>query len=323
MAVPASMSCSAEELQWQDALGFLCDVERVCVTAGAFAEGMELARVCRHPDAQWLCALFPDPGERLTEGLIEGVMETQGEDRRALFIISCLLRPTDPRKNDLLRRSAGLGYAPAQAACFDDEDMLSKGVAHGNRHAMFSLGNLWLRRGDTDRAMSLWKLAAQLGHSEAQWTYAERLPRTDPARYLWLGRSAAKGHFFALMRLRGDAVALVETMGREYVPGVLVFALGRALLGQVKESVKSALRSHRENGGECSKNVLAWATALQCVECYEQCIVGARAAIEAWIAAGRRLAVARDLRCVIARTLWEQAAHWMIAFPLSVESANN
>jgi hypothetical protein len=170
--------------------------------------------------------------------------------------------------------------------------MLNKGVAQGNRHALFSLGKLWWRSGDNDRAMKLWKLAGELGHSDAQWTYAEQLRRTDPERYVWLGRSAARGHFFALLRLRDDAIVLLETMGKERVPGALVFALGRALVGRVDESVKSALQS-RNHGGECSKNALAWEAGLQFLELYERCIVSVRTAIKTWVAVGRKLGVAR------------------------------
>ncbi len=51
-----------DQIKWADALdslgtlGFERDVSK----------GLQLARECQHPDAQWLCSLFPDVGDDVT-----------------------------------------------------------------------------------------------------------------------------------------------------------------------------------------------------------------------------------------------------------------
>jgi hypothetical protein len=97
----------AELIQWWDALDDICN--------GMFlphklAKGLAHARQCRHPDAQWLSALCPVGDGESREAVVR-VMEAQGDDPRALFILSFLGEFSQQR----LLRAAELGYAPAQA----------------------------------------------------------------------------------------------------------------------------------------------------------------------------------------------------------------
>jgi hypothetical protein len=114
----------AEEIKWWDALDVLTesdDVER----------GLRMARECQHPDARWLVSLFP-LGVSVTHAHVAKVLKQQGEDPRALYVLSSV-----KGCDDGLRRAAEMGYGPAQASlssCRWDEEAVSwaqKATANG------------------------------------------------------------------------------------------------------------------------------------------------------------------------------------------------
>jgi hypothetical protein len=72
-----------EQLKWWDvidALGVAWDVVHV-------KEAVEMARECRHPEAQWVASLFP-VDEAVTVPRFQEVMREQGEDARAMHLES-------------------------------------------------------------------------------------------------------------------------------------------------------------------------------------------------------------------------------------------
>jgi hypothetical protein len=75
------------------------------------AKGLQMARDCHHPDAQWLASLFPS-GVVLTQELLDEAMRKQGEDQRAKFF---LFKARGFRDIASLQCAAHEGYAPAQA----------------------------------------------------------------------------------------------------------------------------------------------------------------------------------------------------------------
>jgi hypothetical protein len=112
----ASVVERAEQVKWWDALDVLCSRH--------FARGLEMARQCLHPDAQWLCSLFR-AGVEVTRERMREVMLQQGDDPRALFFACCdgplqgnvLTRAAETGARlhgNVLRRPAEMGYAPAQ-----------------------------------------------------------------------------------------------------------------------------------------------------------------------------------------------------------------
>jgi hypothetical protein len=69
-----------ELIKWADALdAFAWKFGVVTVQ-----QGLERARKCRHPDAQWLAALFPGDTLVTPQRMLE-VMLQQDDDPRALF----------------------------------------------------------------------------------------------------------------------------------------------------------------------------------------------------------------------------------------------
>jgi hypothetical protein len=109
-------------IEWFNALAVLTG--RDGVTEQDMNAGLKLARTC-HPDAVWLCSLFPD-GEEVTEEVTEEemaeVLLAQGDDVRAQYL-ACTLSYQANRRS-MLRHAAEKGYAPAQVAWMDELEQM-------------------------------------------------------------------------------------------------------------------------------------------------------------------------------------------------------
>jgi TPR repeat protein len=294
----------AEQVKWARALHTLCGF--------AFARrdvslGLQLARECQHPDAQWLCSLFLDVGDTMTEEQVLSAMEGQGEDPRALFICSQV-----GGDKLVLQRAAVQGYAPAHAAwagwCDDEGRVLCR------------LGySLWNGEGgeeDRIRAVALLKDAAELGHKGAQYKFDRKaFPSSDWQRYRWWSKSAARGEQLAMACLRNAAVQQVKLLEDGRASMRVVFDLGAAF----KRLADVA------NGKVIAKRVSAeqLSATKRCIELHELCQKNAKAAIEGWIGVARRLKVVKDVRVVIARMLWTESWCWCIAAKDETQSARN
>ncbi len=176
-----------ELIKWADVLD---------VISSRLNEGLLMARRCYHPDALWLCTLFPDASAPVREDQVLAVMKVQSENPRALFIRYQIRRDTV-----VLGCAAELAYAPAQAAwariCYNEERFAwaEKAAAQGSRLGLFLLGQfLWNGTScemDHDRAVRLWKEAAELGDRCAQFHYGRSaFSENDRQRYHWWGKSA-------------------------------------------------------------------------------------------------------------------------------------
>jgi hypothetical protein len=78
MRTGAAVVDRAEQIKWADVLDDLCFY-------GNVGEMIWEARECRHPDAQWLVALFP-PETNLEKGRMAEVLAEHPDDPRALFL---------------------------------------------------------------------------------------------------------------------------------------------------------------------------------------------------------------------------------------------
>ncbi len=87
-----------------------------------WSRAIEKARACAHPDAVWLCALFP-AGTPPSPDQARAVLLRQPESGRSCFFAAVAKRPWD---RALKLRAAELGYPLAQAllsiAALDDRD---------------------------------------------------------------------------------------------------------------------------------------------------------------------------------------------------------
>jgi TPR repeat protein len=220
----------AELIKWFDALDALCETLVVKNT------GLEKARRCRlHPDALWVCALFHADavGSRVD---IARVMDTQGDDPRALFIRGCLTA-----SSSLQLRAAELGYAPAEAMvaqkCRDQErlEWARKASAKGDRTGLMLLGDcFFIGTGgcavDKGAAMALFRQAADLEKPQAFLRLAQQAESVALRYYFW-GRAAARGHTECCCRLLLAERRLEKASGEE------AFELGRALRGACSDAL--------------------------------------------------------------------------------------
>ncbi len=307
-------------MQWWDAL----EVLRGSREVGRNVEkGLRMARECSHPDAKWLCSLFsPGASEPVLVADVWRVMEAQGEDDpRALHVLAGLFsNPHYSRERiRLLRRAAELGYAPAQAelsfCCPQEEELkwAKAAAAQGDRAGLAQLAwCLEKRRGcesDAAKVDALFLEAAELGDvgamfaaglyafSECQWE-----------RYLWWGRAAARGCSRVLQDFHLGAKRQLKWYEAGGGSGRVIFELGAAYRGHVD------VRGLVVFGERISKKKRA-EVAQRCVDLHERWCRLARAAIECWLLVAARLGVVKDIRLLLARSLWESRSDWSSVLP--------
>jgi hypothetical protein len=192
------MTERAALIKWWDALDAIRDVWNEC----SVEEGLRLARLSSHPDAQWLVSLFP-PGAEETREHMRKVMKKQRDDPRAMY----LARTSLGKGMTLLRRAAESCYAPAQAELsFMSHDdaaesfkWAQRAFLQGNRRGIYYLGTCYSAgRGckqDEARARELFRIAAELGYAPAQQRHGEEaFGANDWERYYWIGCAAPRGY---------------------------------------------------------------------------------------------------------------------------------
>ncbi len=297
-----------DQMKWWDAL----DQLRLIMEVGTLASckslwnALQLARQSRHPDAQWLCSLFPQHVTEVTADDVIQVMTAHVSDGRALFIRSHLGFGLD------LHRAAELGYAPAQAAYAevlwegDSFFWASKAAAQGDRRGLFKKGcALWYGQGcdeDCGSGMALVKEAAELGHAIAMmWVGQNAFGAHEWQRYRWWGRSAARdcsGVHSMLFQASSEQMLLLEE-GKGSVRAV--FEIGAALKPHLD---LANARAFGKPLGVCKQSVQL------CVELHDKWCAEAKKAISCWTVVATRLGVVKDVRLLIAQMLWDDGGAW-------------
>jgi hypothetical protein len=128
-------------------------------------------------DAKWLVSLFPVDRPIPTSSETHEVFLAQGEDMRALFFAGHI----GAIDEELVQRSAEMGYAPAQAKMTESTDAekgfawAEKAAAQGDRAGLNMLGwGLSLGIGcsaDSNEGLLFYKEAAEPGDANAQYSY--------------------------------------------------------------------------------------------------------------------------------------------------------
>jgi hypothetical protein len=291
----------AEQIKWWDAVDVLC-------TSYNVEPMIELARECRHPDAEWLTSLLP-AGAPVGRSRLQQVLIEHGDDARAMYLTWVL----GDHKTELLRRAAEKGYAPAQGRMFVTREVREKRVewaqkahAQGDRFGTFALGCFIHCDGscsteDGAKAIELFREAAELGCLQAQHVYGSRaFGELDWERYFWLARAAARGQGTSAFR---------STVVRFLLP---LFESGQ--LGRILHTVAPRIR---EGLNTAEQRVFGeWAPEDEIVPMqrvvvlHDAMLSRARNAISCWSAVARRIGIAKDVRVLIAKMAWEQAWKW-------------
>ena len=106
------MHCRREQAKWHRALDLFFGGDRL-------DQAFRLAGESDHEEARWLCSLFPNGVTDVEDAL--KVFIAQEEEEKALFFAGRLWRfcgvgcVDNGDNGNFIRRSAELGYAPAQA----------------------------------------------------------------------------------------------------------------------------------------------------------------------------------------------------------------
>jgi hypothetical protein len=266
--------------------------------------GTDALRECRHPGALWLAALVSDC---VSQQDITRALRSQGDDRRALFLLGRLTF-----REELVQRSAEMGYAPSQARFNDwredgDEEAFSwaeKAVSQGDRWGAWRLaGFLAEGRGcerDQAKALALWRQAAELGHGASQYCLGTHgYGPDDWQRYLWWGRAVVRGSWQARSDLIAAARRELESLDAGCGRGRVMFEIGAAHSELLKkETMMATLR-----GDEVE-------LVQRCAALFEKSVALARSAIGCGLAATMRLGLVHDVRRVVRRLLWQERAAW-------------
>jgi hypothetical protein len=289
----------AETIKWWDALDGL-----VGQTVG-LKKGLQLARECRHPDAAWVAALFP-PGIKVTPERFVEVLQQQGDDPRAMYIVAA--RSRCGRSGPLMRRAAEMGYAPAQAvmasavAVPETPVWAQRAASQHDREGVCMMANCllygWGCDADKAGAAELFRAAAELGHAAASYEHAVRsFDESDWRYYMWWSRAAAKGYNDLAFR------------------SVMAPILEGKYNARIVHSVAPVIRAHlnvrcRTLFGEAlyyEGELDSWVRLLAQQDAMMQ---RARQAIDCWSVVARRCGVAKDIRLLIAKMAWEDAWRW-------------
>jgi hypothetical protein len=280
-------------------------------------ELLERARESKHPDAQWLAALFP-ADVAVTRERVAEVMRAQGDDARALFFVWRMEDTAGGEAEDMLVRAAAMGYAVAQAhasACAaqgfrqlsdsareEGDDGLrlrwaQRAAAQGDRYGTYLLG-VYFRDGkgcgrNYKKANEQFRIAAEWGHTDAQFSYGLSFDVLDWRRYFWWG-CAGSGYDYAY---------------RTYVLGFLASfekgEHGRPMATVLERDFEDATARYRSTITDTE-----WEQLLRVMHLHKAMLGRAWRAIGCWSVTGRRLGVAKDVRIIIAKMAWEDVWRW-------------
>jgi hypothetical protein len=260
-------------------------------------KALELAAVCKHLDAVWLTKSFAGLDVCTAEEARQVLLDCEN-DPRAL----CFAAFLHWGKIDEMHRAADLGNAFAQAEMAGKSNgeerfrWAEKSAAQGERDGFYWLGRSFRNgdgcREDMERAKENYLIAAELGCVDAMYLYALRLAKTEPLRYLWLGKAADHGIPSVFLQEMKDQITINSSSSN------VVFAIGRALKGQINIEKQEIFGSNRDFE-------LFITNATHALEFFNFQLQFYRRAVNCWTLVGIRNKVVKDVRKKIAKKIWD------------------
>ena len=268
---------------------------------------LTLALDCKHPDAVWLTSIFAGK-DVSTEENARKVFLSLENDARALCFAWYL---TDVRRKDflLLRRACKMGNAFAcSTLCWqvwseNDEEAFRLAQVASSQHerdgfywlgCCFRDGKIGCER-DFNLAKENYLIAAELGHGSAADACVRFLDKSDPARWIGLGRAASRGLPFPFLDSFSKQVdKFFSGSGNASV----VFVIGRALKGNIVMEKKKIFGSYYNFDSLIGP-------ANQAVSFYDSQIKSARLAVDTWTLVSTRLHLIKDMRIYIGKMIWD------------------
>jgi len=123
----------------------------------------------------------------------------------------------------------------------------------------------------------------------------ELLDESDPQRWRWWGLGAALLDSWSFLLYFSKQVALFNSGSGS---AAVMFAIGRALQGHVKEESRTIFNSSRKFDSRLQ-------SAKQAIAFYEAQIKATKDAMRAWTLVGIHFKVVKDVRKLIAKLIWE------------------
>jgi TPR repeat protein len=266
---------------------------------------LELVSSCQHTDARWLTEACDEKDVNTKEDGKRVFSALGQNDARALCFFWRLGSLFERRDLSLLRRSAELGFAFAQA-CLADRTrgeekfhLAQLAAAQGERDGFFMLGCCF-RDGDgckkdSEKAKENFLLASEAGHVSAMNLLEDLFDESDPQRWHWRSRAAALG---ASWNFLPNFAKQVELFNAGSGSASVLFAIGQALQGHVNERGGTIFNDGRDFNFRIVR-------AKQAIAFYKAQIKATKDAMHAWTQVGIRLKVVKDVRKLIAKLIWD------------------
>ncbi len=279
------------------------------------ADGLAVARKCRHPDAVWLCGILPYHVASAKE-LCEAV-ECHPHHQVALLILALVGSPPDYWAGVERAALAGSGRAAALMAgelspAAERRVRYAQQAAALNEPAGFY--ELWRMSLDEEVRGEMLAKAAHLGLARAQDAYADKFKHGSREWCTWKAAAAAGGHAAAAQSF----LACAERMQSELSSGLarraeICYYVGGLLQGHVDEAASTAYGILR--------HFVTFKLLLRLVRTYASNQKSAREAVENWLLVAHavnaslgRVLVNKDVRGLVARTIWQDRWCWSIKF---------
>jgi TPR repeat protein len=263
---------------------------------------LELTSSCQHSDARWLTEACARKDVTTKEDAKRVFSALGQNDARVVCFVWLLGEQADEA---MLRFAAELGFAFAQArlAWLTQGEERFKfaqlAAAQGERDGLFLLG-VCFRDGrgcekDLEKGKENFLRASELGHVMAILWLGNSFEVSVPQRWRWWGRAAALGGSW---RFLDNFAEQVELFYSGYGNAAVMFAIGRALQGHVREHARTIFSSDYEFDSLIGP-------AKQAIAFYEAQIKSTKDAMRAWTLVGIKLKVVKDVRKLIAKLIWD------------------
>jgi hypothetical protein len=280
-----------------------------------FTRALELASRCQHPHAQWLTDVFAGKTVSTKRQARDIFLVEKEKNLPAALCFAAVLslkgfndeeqEDSEEQNLTLLRRSAELGYALAQAR-------MAKVTS---REEMFRFATLAALQRERDgfrwlgwcfrvgfgceknliKAKENFLTAAELGHVNGMIDCGESVEKLDPLRWFWWGEAAKRRRLSCFVTFFAEQV-------REFESGsgsaAVVFQIGRALSGNVDVEKRAIF-------GKESDFVYRIGPANAAISFYKCQVNACRCAVDVWSLVGIRFGVVKDIRILIGRMIWE------------------
>ncbi len=258
-------------------------------------KAIELAAVCKHPDAVWLTKLFSGC-HIINLTVARNILLKFESDPRVL----CLVAMICYFNKEKLHQAANLGNAFAQskmgwAAGNRVEDCIywaQKSAAQGERDGFYALGHCYQHGHgcdkNIDKAKENFLIAVNLGLFDAKICLTQLLKKNDTTRIALLGELTKLGY-------RNRFFSEIEEQFAKFKAGTghteIIFAIGRVFKENIMEQSIFSLSSHR--------------LANQALHFYNFQLQSYRKAVDTWTIISKRYNVVKDIRKLIGMIVWE------------------